>query len=79
LAIWKNVTWEYLKLDKYAFYAYAGGDNGLQTLEIAIPWKVLGEKPEKLYIVAYITGQGVRDSAADALPDQPTVHDSDNE
>ncbi|AMM53784.1 CARDB domain-containing protein [Pyrococcus kukulkanii] len=79
LAIWKNGTWEYLKLDKYAFYAYTGEDNGLQTLEIAIPWKVLGEKPERLYIVAYITGQGVGDSAVDALPDQPAIHDSDNE
>ncbi|AFK22338.1 hypothetical protein Py04_0737 [Pyrococcus sp. ST04] len=79
LAIWRNGTWEYLKLDKYAFYAYSGGDDGLQTLEIAIPWKVLGGKPEKIYIVAYITGQGIGDSAVDALPDQPALHDSDNE
>ncbi len=59
------------------FYAYTGGaQNGLQTLEIAIPWSALGGKPEKINIVAYVTGQGGGDSAVDSLPLQDAVKDS---
>jgi hypothetical protein len=57
-------------------YAYKGGaDNGLQTLEIAIPWEELGGKPKEINIVAYITGQGAGDSAVDSLPLQEAVMD----
>ena len=76
LALWNGTGWVYKDLKWVGFYAYTGGaNNGLQTLEIAIPWKALGGKPKELYITAYITGQGTGDSAVDILPDDPSVHD----
>ncbi|WP_297435639.1 CARDB domain-containing protein [Thermococcus sp.] len=76
LALWNGTGWVYQDLKWVGFYAYTGGaSNGLQTLEIAIPWKALGGKPKELYITAYITGQGTGDSAVDILPDDPCVHD----
>ncbi|WP_297070243.1 CARDB domain-containing protein, partial [Thermococcus sp.] len=74
LALWNGTGWVYKDLKWVGFYAYTGGSNGLQTLEIAIPWKALGGKPKELYITAYITGQGVGDSAVDAVPNDPSVH-----
>ncbi|AEH24244.1 CARDB domain-containing protein [Pyrococcus yayanosii] len=78
LALWNGTAWVYNDLDSVAFYAYTGGsENGLQVIEIAIPWKVLGGKPTEIYIVAYVTGQGAGDSAVDALPDQSALHDNE--
>ncbi|WP_297510712.1 CARDB domain-containing protein [Thermococcus sp.] len=77
IAIWNGEGWDYEDLKWVGFYAYTGGSNGLQTLEIAIPWSALGGKPAEVSLVAYITGQGVGDSAVDALPDQPAIHDKD--
>ncbi|WP_297498027.1 CARDB domain-containing protein, partial [Thermococcus sp.] len=75
LALWTGNGWKYEDLKWVGFYAYTGGSNGLQTLEIAIPWSALGGKPKQISIVAFIAGQGVGDSAVAALPDQPAVHD----
>jgi len=78
-AIWNGTGWSYLPLFKNASVKYIGGENGLQTLEMAIPWELFGEKPEKIYIVAWITGANAGDSAVTTIPDDPSVHDSDNE
>ncbi|ALV62085.1 CARDB (Cell adhesion related domain found in bacteria) domain-containing protein [Thermococcus sp. 2319x1] len=78
-AIWSGTGWNYLPLFKNASVKYTGGEKGLQTLEIAIPWELFGEKPEKIYIVAWITGANAGDSAVTTIPDDPSVHDSDNE
>ncbi|NJE43018.1 CARDB domain-containing protein [Thermococcus sp. GR6] len=76
LVLWNGSSWIYNDLKWTGFYAYTGGaENGLQTLEIAIPWKALGGKPSEIYIVAYVTGQGAGDSAVDSLPDDPSIHD----
>ncbi|ACJ17205.1 Hypothetical protein TON_1715 [Thermococcus onnurineus NA1] len=76
LVLWNGSSWIYNDLKWTGFYAYIGGaENGLQTLEIAIPWKALGGKPSEIYIVAYVTGQGAGDSAVDSLPDDPSIHD----
>ncbi|WP_088863261.1 CARDB domain-containing protein [Thermococcus celer] len=75
--LWDGNAWKYEELKWVGFYAYTGGaQNGLQTLEIAIPWSALGGKPEKINIVAYVTGQGGGDSAVDSLPLQDAVKDS---
>ncbi|WP_297090440.1 CARDB domain-containing protein, partial [Thermococcus sp.] len=74
--VWDGSAWKYEELKWVGFYAYTGGaEDGLQTLEIAIPWEALGGKPEKLSIVAYVTGQGAGDSAVDSLPLQDAVKD----
>ncbi|WP_088886145.1 CARDB domain-containing protein [Thermococcus thioreducens] len=74
--VWDGSAWKYEELKWVGFYAYTGGaENGLQTLEIAIPWEALGGKPEKLSMVAYVTGQGAGDSAVDSLPLQDAVRD----
>ncbi len=74
--VWDGSAWKYEELKWVGFYAYTGGaENGLQTLEIAIPWEALGGKPEKLSMVAYVTGQGAGDSAVDSLPLQDAVKD----
>ena len=76
LTIWNGTGWEYHDLQWVGFYNYTGGaENGLQTLEIAIPWKALGEKPGQISVVAYVTGQGIGDSAVDSLPLQDAVKD----
>ncbi|ASJ08243.1 hypothetical protein A3L11_02970 [Thermococcus siculi] len=78
ITLWENGSWKYEDLKWVGFYNYTGGaENGLQTLEIAIPWKALGGKPEKINIIAYITGQGAGDSAVDSLPLQDAVKDTD--
>ncbi|USS40789.1 hypothetical protein NF865_00735 [Thermococcus aggregans] len=79
LAIWNGNGWSYIPLFKNAAVKYTGGENGLQILEMAIPWELLGGKPEKIYIVAWITGANPGDSAVTTIPDDPSVHDSDNE
>nr|WP_206204540.1 CARDB domain-containing protein [Thermococcus sp. 21S7] len=77
LALWNGTAWKYEDLKWVGFYAYTGGaENGLQTLEIAIPWTAIGGEPEKLRIVAYVTGQGGGDSAVDVLPLQDAVKDN---
>ena len=74
LALWENGTWKYEDLKWIGFYNYTGSaQDGLQTLEIAIPWKALGGRPKVINAVAYITGQGVGDSAVDSLPLQEAV------
>ena len=76
LILWNNTSWKYEDLKWVGFYAYTGGaENGLQTLEIAIPWKALGGRPEKINVVAFVTGQGAGDSAVDSLPLQEAVKD----
>lgn len=76
LVLWNGNGWDYKDLQWAGFYAYAGGmENGLQTLEIAIPWEELGGKPKEIHIVAYVTGQGIGDSAVDSLPLQNAVRD----
>ena len=78
LAIWNGTGWEYRDLQWIGFYNYTGGpQDGLQTLEIAIPWSELGGKPKQLSVVAYVTGQGVGDSAVDSLPLQDAVKDKE--
>lgn len=77
LVLWNGNGWEYKDIKWVGFYAYTGSEeNGLQTLEIAIPWSALGGKPERINIVAFITGQGGGDSAVDSLPLQEAVKDS---
>ncbi len=76
--LWNDGSWKYEDLKWVGFYAYTGGsENGLQTLEIAIPWKALGGKPAEISLVAYVTGQGAGDSAVDSLPLQDAVKDTD--
>ncbi|ASJ09837.1 hypothetical protein A3L12_00220 [Thermococcus sp. P6] len=76
LILWDGSAWNYEELKWTGFYAYTGGaENGLQTLEIAIPWSALEGKPEKVNVVAYVTGQGGGDSAVDSLPLQEAVKD----
>jgi hypothetical protein len=78
LMLWNGTGWTYQDLKWVGFYTYTGGaENGLQTLEIAIPWSALGGKPEKISLVAYVTGQGAGDSAVDSLPLQDAVKDTD--
>ncbi|WP_048146704.1 CARDB domain-containing protein [Pyrococcus abyssi] len=77
LILWTGTGWEYKNLDEVGFYAYTGGEEGLKTLEIAIPWEVLGGKPEKIYVVAYVAGQAPGDSAVDMLPLQDAVKDNE--
>ena len=78
LAIWNGTGWEYRDLQWIGFYNYTGGaQDGLQTLEIAIPWSELGGKPKQISVVAYVTGQGVGDSAVDSLPLQDAVKDKE--
>lgn len=79
LAVWNGAGWEYYKLFENAAIGYLGNDKGLQSLEMAIPWELLGGKPEKISIVAWITGANPGDSAVITIPDDPSVHDSDNE
>ena len=77
LVLWNGTAWKYEDLKWVGFYAYTGGaQNGLQTLEIAVPWTAIGGEPEKLRIVAYVTGQGSGDSAVDVLPLQEAVKDN---
>ena len=77
LVLWNGTAWKYEDLKWVGFYAYTGGaENGLQTLEIAVPWTAIGGEPEKLRIVAYVTGQGSGDSAVDVLPLQEAVKDN---
>ncbi|ASJ06259.1 hypothetical protein [Thermococcus pacificus] len=78
LVLWNGAGWEYRDLQWVGFYNYTGSaDDGLQTLEIAIPWSELGGKPKQISVVAYVTGQGVGDSAVDSLPLQDAVKDTD--
>ncbi|AIU69358.1 hypothetical protein TEU_02800 [Thermococcus eurythermalis] len=78
LVLWNGTGWEYKDLQLVGFYAYTGGaEDGLQTLEIAIPWEALGVKPGEINIVAYVTGQGAGDSAVDSLPLQDAVKDTE--
>nr|WP_206203546.1 CARDB domain-containing protein [Thermococcus sp. M36] len=78
IALWDGNAWNMEDLKWVGFYAYTGGStDGLQTLEIAIPWKALGGKPKEIGIVAYVTGQGAGDSAVDSLPLQDAVMDTD--
>ena len=79
IAIWNGANWMYYPAFKNASIKYVGGDMGLQTLEMAIPWELLGGKPEKIYISAWIAGANPGDSAVNSLPDDPSMHDSDNE
>ena len=60
-------------------YAYRGNEHGLQTLEIAIPWCELSGVHPKLRIMAWISGKDYGSSAVESLPDDPAVHDSDDE
>ncbi|NJE02087.1 hypothetical protein E3E42_09310 [Thermococcus sp. JdF3] len=79
LALWNGTGWKYEDLKWIGFYAYTGNQkDGLQTLEIAIPWEALGVKPGEINVVAYVTGQGAGDSAVDSLPLQDAVRDSDS-
>ncbi len=77
LVLWNGTGWQYYNLQDIGFAAWTGSTNGLQTLEVAIPWDVLGGKPAKIGIVAWITGANAGDSAVETLPDDPSVHDLD--
>lgn len=78
LVLWNGTGWEYKDLQWVGFYAYTGDQkDGLQTLEIAIPWEALGVKPGEINIVAYVTGQAAGDSAVDSLPLQDAVKDTE--
>ena len=77
LILWNGNGWKYYNLQDVGFVAWTGGANGLQTLEVAVPWDTIGGKPEKIAIVAWITGANAGDSAVETLPDDPTVHDLD--
>ncbi len=58
-------------------YAWTGSsDHGLQTLEIAIPWNLLGGARDSLGLIAWIAG-GDNSSAVSSIPDDPTIHDAD--
>ncbi|WP_324735089.1 CARDB domain-containing protein [Thermococcus sp. SY098] len=77
LVLWNGTGWQYYNLQDLGFVAWTGSTNGLQTLEVAIPWDALGGKPTKIGIVAWITGANAGDSAVETLPDDPSVHDLD--
>ncbi|AIF70222.1 hypothetical protein PAP_09220 [Palaeococcus pacificus DY20341] len=79
LSIWNGTSWERYDIAEIGFIAWTGKVNGLQTLEVAIPWEVLGGKASKVYITAWVTGSSAGDSAVESLPDDPSMHDSDNE
>jgi len=77
---WTGNGWEYKSInDIGGSYAYTGDTNtGLQTLEIKIPWSVLGGKKSKFAIIAWVVG-GEGSSAVDTAPADPAVGDSENE
>lgn len=77
LTVWNGEGWEYYNLEDIGFAAWTGKEKGLQTLEIAVPWDMLGGKPGKIAIVAWITGASAGDSAVETLPDNPSIHDLD--
>ncbi|WP_052696214.1 CARDB domain-containing protein [Palaeococcus ferrophilus] len=79
LAIWNGEEWEYRDLGEVALVAWDGGALGLKSLEIAIPWEAIGGKPEKIGVIAWVTGSNTGDSAVDSLPLDDAVKDSDNE
>ena len=60
-------------------YASTGGSNGLQTLEIKIPWSSLGSpnSPEDVAVIAWITGNS--GSAVSSAPWDSTLEDSSDE
>jgi|GEM_PF-1164323 subtilase family serine protease len=77
LTVWNGEGWEYYNLADIGFATWTGKEKGLQTLEIAVPWDMLGGKPSKIAIVAWITGASAGDSAVETLPDNPSIHDVD--
>ncbi|AAL81233.1 hypothetical protein PF1109 [Pyrococcus furiosus DSM 3638] len=77
---WTGSGWDYKSIsDVGGSFAYTGDTSqGLQTLEIAIPWDALGGITRKFAIIAWIAG-GDGSSAVDSLPVDDTIVDSDNE
>ncbi len=60
-------------------YASTGAsDSGLQTLEIAIPWSLIGGLRDSLGLISWIAG-GDNSSAVSSVPDDPAIHDESNE
>ncbi len=70
---WTGGGWNYQILrDIGGDFAYTGDTSvGLQVLEIKIPWSALGGKPNKIAIMAWVTGSG--GSAVDSLPVDPAI------
>ncbi len=71
---WTGSGWNYHSIsDVGGSFAYTGDTStGLQTLEIKIPWTALGGKPDKVAIMAWVTGGG-SGSAVDSLPVDPAI------
>lgn len=71
-----NSTWDERPISDWGIWSgITGSSEGLKVLELAIPWDALGGKPSVVRVVAFVTGGYPEDSAVEALPDNPSMHE----
>ncbi|USG98995.1 hypothetical protein K1720_05405 [Thermococcus argininiproducens] len=71
-----NSTWDERPIKEWGIWSgITGSSEGLKVLELAIPWDALGGKPSIVRVVAFVTGGYPEDSAVEALPDNPSMHE----
>lgn len=76
LAKWTGNGWTYTDLTSGTDYGYTGGSNGLQTLEIKIPWSDLSlSGPADVAVISWIAG-GDGSSAVSSAPWDSSLEDN---
>ena len=73
---WNGSGWVYQDVGSVVTYAATTG-NGLQVLEMAIPWDAIGGRTSEVAIISWVAGSYGGDSAVDTVPLDPAVDGND--
>ncbi len=77
--VWDGDSFVYVNItDSTSWYAYSGGANGLQALEIKVPLSSIGENISKIHMSAWVTG-GNNSSAVDIIPHDDQISNNSDE